>query len=304
MIGALPWPCYPAGSATGLVRRRAVAGRGHRPGRLRRRLTVPEFNPADVVLWPRPPPAPAPPLPALPFAPLPVVPVDQVAALQVAAFRANDRYLIEFIEEYGFCPYARKGRRLGQVFRYFHYASTPDSRPLVDLMHQVAADPKQLVVQVILPLVEVDGAAWTRFCADLVEHGNHALARDDRMATAALHPHLTYRDDNPFSLLTLFRRAPDPTIQWVRMDAVRALYAGRDGGTRAVAIEDVDALLARPPMTPLYDRIAQTNAVMARRLRVSWIDDLLASGSADAQREYHRILLDPRFDDSRAKEAP
>ncbi|MBM4346101.1 MAG: hypothetical protein FJ100_22235 [Deltaproteobacteria bacterium] len=258
------------------------------------------FDPEDIRTWPRlrPAPMPPPPLPALPFAPLPPLPPDQTEALRAAALHANDRYLADFVEAYGFCPYARKGRRLGQVFRYVHYASDADARPLVHLLHEVAADRRQLVVQVIVPLVEVGAEAWTRFCAALVEHGNCGLERDDRLATAALHPKLNYREDNPFSLLTLFRRAPDPTIQWVRMDAVRALYAGRDGGTRAVSPEEVDALLARPPMTPLYDRIAHTNAAMARRLRVAWVEELLAGFRADAQREYQRILLDPRFDET------
>lgn len=253
---------------------------------------------AEFATWPRldlrqlPPP----PLPALPFEPLPALPAAQIEQLKAAAMRANDRYLVDFVEEYGFCPYARKGRRLGQVFRYFYYATDADAQPLADLMRRVAADRQQAVVQVVLPLVDADGEAWTRFCGALVEYANHPLGRDDRMATAALHPRLSYRTDNPFSLLTLFRRAPDPTIQWVRMDAVRALYEGRGDGTRAVAIEDIDALLAKPPMTPLYDRIAITNQAMARRLRVQWIEELLAGYSADAQREYHRILLDRAFD--------
>lgn len=250
----------------------------------------------DMSTWPRPQPLPPPALPDLPFAPLPSLPAAQREALREAAFRANDRYLIDFVEAYGFCPFARKGRRLGQVQRYFHYADGQDARPLVELMRQIAADPQQAVVQVVLPLVEVDGPAWTRFCSELTEHANHALAREDRMATAALHPNLGYRTDNPYALLTLFRRAPDPTIQWVRMDAVRALYAGRDGGTRAMSQEDIDELLARPPMTPLYERIAVTNASMARRLRIEFIDDLLASYHNDARQAYHSILLDPRFD--------
>lgn len=258
---------------------------------------IPALDPDDVATWPPPQFALVPPpLPSLPCEPLPPLPAAQIEALQQAAFAANDRYLLEFVEAYGFCPYASKGRRLGQVHRYLHYADSTDAAPLVALMHRIAADPQQAVVQVVMPLLEVSGRAWTQFCQDLTAHANHALARENRMATAALHPTLDYRTDNPFSLLTLFRRAPDPTIQWVRLDAVRALYEGRDGGTRAVSLDRVDELLARPPMTPLYDRIAITNATMARRMRVEFIDQLLAGYHADAQQAYHRILLDPRYD--------
>lgn len=259
---------------------------------------TPAVDPNDMTTWPHPhlPPQPPPPRPALLGQPLPPLPAAQIEALREAAFAANDRYLIDFVEAYGFCPYARKGRRLGQVHRYLHYADSTDTTPLVALMQRIAADPQQAVVQVVMPLLEVSGRAWTQFCQDLTTHANHDLPRDDRMATAALHPKLEYRTDNPFSLLTLFRRAPDPTIQWVRLDAVRALYEGRDGGTKAVSLDRVDELLARPPMAPLYDRIAITNAAMARRMRVEFIDQLLAGYHTEAQQAYHRILLDPRYD--------
>lgn len=258
----------------------------------------PALAPNDVRIWPRPElrPPPPPPRPCLPAEALPPLPAAQIDALREAAFAANDRYLIDFVETYGFCPYARKGRRLGQVHRYLHYADTTDTAPLVALMQRIAADPQQAVVQVVMPLLEVSGREWIQFCQDLTTHANHELDRENRMATAALHPKLSYRTDNPFSLLTLFRRSPDPTIQWVRLDAVRALYEGRDGGTRAISLDQVDELLARPPMAPLYDRIAITNATMARRMRVEFIDQLLAGYHADAQQAYHRILLDPRFD--------
>lgn len=254
--------------------------------------------PAATVAWPQLqiPPRLAPPLPAAPWTALPALPYGQRMALADACQRANDKYLIDFVEEYGFCPYARKGRRLGQVHRYVHYADSTDVLPLVRRMHAIAADRRQVVVQVVLPMVEVEPRAWVSFVQALTDHANFSLARDDRMGTAALHPQLAYSDLNAFSLIPLFRRAPDATIQWVRLDAVRALYAGREGGTRAVALEDIDALLAQPLRTPLYDRIAATNATMARRLRLEVVDGWLAEMHAEARRAYEAVLFDQRWD--------
>lgn len=248
--------------------------------------------------WPRPNLSSLPPprRPPRPFDVLPALSAGQREAIEREAGRVNERYLTEFIEAYGFCPYAKKGRQLGQIRRYMHFANQDTVSQLVTLMHAIAADASQVVVQVVLPLVEVEPEDWQRFVGELTEHGNAALARDDRMGTAALHPGLNYSDINPFSMLTLFRRAPDPTIQWVRLDAVRALYEGRGGGTRAVSLEDIDALLSRPVMTPLYDRIAITNARMARRLKLDHVERLLADYADDGRRAYHQILLDPRLD--------
>ena len=104
-------------------------------------------------------------------------------------------------------------------------------------------------------------------------------------------------DDNPFSLIPLFRRSPDPTIQWVRLDQVEALYKGRESGTKYLDLADVERHLARTDVAPpLYDRIAQTNAKMARRLGVDRIEKTLARFSDDAQRAYAEVLLDESLD--------
>ncbi len=257
-----------------------------------------EWSPEDFEAWSRikTKPLPPPPPPALVFDPLPDLTDLQRDALAREAQRVNERYLVEFVEEYGFCPFAKKGRRLGQIYRYVHFAETESVATLVALMQKIAADPAQVVVQVVLPMIDVAPDAWRRFVSDLTDFANLPLARDDRMGCAALHPLMPYSDLNPFSMLTLFRRSPDATIQWVRLDAVRALYAGRSGGTQLMTLAEADEWLKRPPMTPLYDRIAITNARMARRLRLETIERLLAGYAADATDRYHRVLLNPAYD--------
>lgn len=204
----------------------------------------------------------------------------------------NDRYVQEFVEEYGFCPFAKRGRRLGQIHRYVHFAHAESVTELTTLMHRITSDPSQVVVQVVLPLIEIGPREWHRFVTKVSEFANFDLPRDDRMGTAALHLTLTYTDANPFSMLTLFRRSPNPTIQWVRLHGVRKLYEGRSGGTRVMTLADMDTPLAKPPMTPLYDRIAITNARMARRMRLETIEAMLAEYADDATRSYQRILWD------------
>ena len=232
-----------------------------------------------------------------PWEPLPALPLEVKDAIFEQALRANDRYLEEFIESYAFCPFSREGRRAGQTARYCHYAETAEVEPLLELMIRIAADPRQAVAQVILPFVEVDPAAWCRFCDDLTALGHRRMSGPDVLAFAALHPDLPFGLDTPYALVPLFRRAPDPTIQWVRLESLADLYRGRESGDVFVAPEDVAALLAGKPHRPaLYDRVAETNASMARRLSVARCVGMLASITADARRSDQRILLEAELE--------
>jgi hypothetical protein len=115
------------------------------------------------------------------------------------------------------------------------------------------------------------------------------------LAFAALHPRLRYNADSAAALVPLFRRAPDPTIQWVRLDAIHAIYEGRDDDTRFVDLADAEAYVkSAPPRASLYDRIADANAAEAARLGVARLEAMLAEISEDARRGYERILRDAR----------
>jgi hypothetical protein len=230
-----------------------------------------------------------------PYAPLPPISGTAEAALSAEALRLNDRYLHEHIEGHGFCPFARGGRLAGETSRYVHYADTASVDPLLDLMARVAADPKQVVAQVILPLVEVSPEAWIRFVDELTALGHARLGQRAVLAFAALHPRLRYLEGSPAALVPLFRRAPDPTIQWVRLDAIHAIYEGRDDDTRFVDLADAESYLkSATPRASLYDRIADANAAEAARLGVARLEAMLADIAEDGRRSYERILRDVR----------
>jgi hypothetical protein len=212
--------------------------------------------------------------------------------LEAEALRVNDRYLHEFIEGSSFCPYARQGRRAGQTKRYVHLAETLDLQPLLELFARICSDPQQVVAQVILPMVEVEPEAWRRFCMDLTDLG-HAHIQQLVLACAPLHPALPFVESNMYGMVPLFRRAPDPTIQWVRLDGLDALYAGRGSDNQFLKPEDIAALLNanRPSRPPLYDVVCKTNAAMARRLTIERVVKTLDEIAHDGRRAYAQILL-------------
>ncbi len=240
--------------------------------------------------------------PIAPFEPAPHVSAATRDAIVKTALRVNERYLHEFIEEFSFCPFARGGRVAGQTTRYVHYADTTDVAPLVALMHRIAADPKQVVAQVILPIVQVTPADWVRFCDELTAYAHEMLGGPPVLAFAALHPALPYNTDNPQATIPLFRRSPDPTIQWVRLDALSALYEGRNAEDRYVDPAEMMAYVVRTAHArpSLYDRVADTNAKMARHIGLARVEQLLAAYATDARQSYERLLL---ADDAAASDA-
>ncbi len=229
----------------------------------------------------------------LPFDAAPVVSSAARDAIERVALEANDRYLYEFLEKYAFCPFARQGREAGTSVRYVYYADTPSLEPLLELMEQIVGNTEHVVSQVIMPALEVDPVVWSRFCHELTALGHARLGGESVLAVAPLHPALSFESHNAFALVPLFRRTPDPTIQWVRLDGLEALYKGRDRGKRYLESPQILQLLTgAKPRTPLYDRVAQTNMSMARRLTIDKVVAMLGDIYAETHRKYVRILLE------------
>lgn len=213
-------------------------------------------------------------------------------AILAEALRANNRYLEEFLEAYAFCPFARGGRLAGTSIRRTHYYDGKEPDALLEMMVEVAADKDRVVTQVILPLIDVAPQSWRDFCHLLTDRGHERLGGDPVLAVAPLHPNLSYQVTNANTVITLFRRTPDPTIQWVRLDALAEIYEGRTGSERFVPPERVLEVLLQGPARPgLYERIAETNLAMARRLGFENIERLLREISEQAQENYKRLIL-------------
>lgn len=236
------------------------------------------------------------PIPTVPFAALPALPEATKRALEAAALESNDRYLETFLEPNSFCPFSRGGRTRGQTLRLVYYADTTDFAPFLERIVEAASDPSKVVIQVIMPLIEVTPEAWSRFCHEATAAGNELLRAGagggkDVFAIAPLHPELAYSTVNHFALIPLLRRTPDPTIQWVRLDALEALYEGRTGDTEYVDLANLAAYLTQPKRSPLFERIAETNLKMAQRLGIPEVERTLRELWRSAQERYARILL-------------
>lgn len=228
-----------------------------------------------------------------PWTPLAPLAEDTWATIQRAALHANDRYLSEVVEAWAFCPFARAGREAGSSVREVHRIDQGDEvEGLLRRFADVAAREEHTVTQVLLPLAEALPDDFSAFCHALTAAGNARLPRP-ALACAPLHPGLSYEVANPYALVPLFRRAPDPTIQWVRLDGLEAIYEGCTSGTVCPTPEELEILLRDgvKPARKLYDRVVMTNAQMAKRLGIARIEGLLREISDEAHKSYALALL-------------
>jgi len=208
---------------------------------------------------------------------------------QETALRANDVYLEQFVEGHNLCPYAREGRRRGETHRLVHFQTTSDLEELLEVFVRCAADPTCVVMQVIFPDLEVDCAAWIEFCHRVTKLGHGRRGGPDVMANAALHPCLPYHQATPYTLIPLFRRAPDPTIQWVRLTHLEKLYAGRAKGSTFIDPAQIMDFLEAKVTKSLYDRVAEANQQTAVRLGVAHLEQQLHALYSETKSHYRGI---------------
>lgn len=211
------------------------------------------------------------------------------AELTRIALAANDRYLVDVLERHAFCPFVREGRKQGQTERHVLIARTRDVAVLLPLFERAVSTERE-VTQVIFPAAQVSPEAFRAFALEITQACHAQLGVGPKLAIAPLHPAASYRTESAFALVPLFRRAPDPTLQWVSLAALDAIYGGRESDSQYIDPVDLAAFAAAEPPPRLYDRIADTNFDLAERLGVDKIEAQLREIHEEAQQAYADVL--------------
>lgn len=228
---------------------------------------------------------------ALPL--LPSVDCARLERLTEVALRFSDAYTQDFVERYFLCPFAREGRKRGESRTAVVWHSEGDEAKLLAPLFGALCDPSLVVLQVVFPHLTVKPEYWVEFCARLSSRAHALAGAPATFAVAALHPRLSYRTETPYGLIPLFRRAPDPTLQWVRLSTLEELHRGREKGSSFVDAAHLLALLTDERVAPsLYDKVAQSNQDTLERLGLQRLVSELEQLHRGAQRDYDRILSD------------
>jgi len=187
-------------------------------------------------------------------------------ALERASAELNARYTLEIVEPHVFCPFAKSARVSGR------------SRVVVDVAAQLApggvwwesaaalaTDVHVEVVQFVFPLVDVSADQWTDECKQITRLFHAERAGASVYAVAAFHPRTG--GAKPSRTVDLLRRTPDPTMQWLRLDALERVKDGRDDRDRFLP-PDPEALFQllnaskRPSLSKQIE--AQNDATVGR----------------------------------------
>jgi hypothetical protein len=185
-----------------------------------------------------------------------------------AALARNDRYLREFVEALNLCPFAKRCREEGRLVRRVIL----DDYLLPAVLRAVAEidtmPEKQCEVALLLLPGFADGPhAFQELCAQARRPLRH-------FHCVAFHPELKadFSDEN--RLVQFLRRAPDPTLQLVRVATLDRVRGERTGGTvyvRDTAAKDIHV----PPS--LSEEIARANLATVLEQGPATVTGLLQS---------------------------
>jgi hypothetical protein len=179
------------------------------------------------------------------------------------------------VERFGICPFAEPALTAGHVAR--RVIREPErARAAID---ELAADATIEVALLIFPTVTSSAEAFDAWCAPL-------RAANPAFVAAVFHPASAYDLATPAQAVGFFRRAPDPTLQLVR---VSALDAVRGSGGKFMFDFSPAAwaeLKKREHRLPTSERIARDNHALLMREGISTLQAIYDDIRADRERSY------------------
>jgi hypothetical protein len=189
--------------------------------------------------------------------------------------RILDRYLIEVVERYELCPWARAARLGGEVAAAVLWGAPADD-DWIAAAGALLARPGARVAMVVAPELAI-APAGLRALRDRV------AARLPRAGVADFHPAAALDLATPARLVPFLRRAPDPLLQLVPLaplDAVRAAPPAADRARQAQLLGGGGP----PPRAGAAERIAAGNhaTVLAHAGEIAAVLDEIAADRAAA----------------------
>jgi len=228
----------------------------------------------------------------------PALSTDFIRDLERATLKVYERYAVEVVEAFGFCPWARSSRESGGVVLRVVFSDNPDhfaeTLALLSELHEGArgGDSDVDIALFVYPLLDLERLAFEDFVRRLRARAEAASPKLDAFAMAAFHPTADADLSHPDRLVPFVRRSPDPTLQLVRNGALSAIK-GLSQGTAFVDIAalSLDALraLSEPSPLPVRERIAEKNLLTVREVGPEAVQATL-SDIAREREELHEQL--------------
>jgi hypothetical protein len=164
--------------------------------------------------------------------------------------RVFERYLVEVVEKYDFCPWARVARDKGELAVDVVWG-TPTVDAWVTAASELFTRPGIQVVMVIAPELSITAA-------DLHGVRGEVAARIPTAGVAEFHPLATLDLGTPARLVPFVRRSPDPLLQLVPLALLDNVRATSPAAARAMQAQILGGRAA-PPRQDAATRIAAAN---------------------------------------------
>jgi len=207
--------------------------------------------------------------------------------------RINTRYLVEIVEEYDFCPWAKRVRGTPRFRREILWGDSDNvslHEKIGRYVEEIAQTSEVEIALLIFPKLKLSARDFRSLVA--VVGKTHAALHprgELPLAMACFHPSAEADMQTAARLVPFIRRSPDPTIQLVRRETIAKVSnadSASGGSVFADNLESFLPLLKTPPKPSLTDRIAQTNLDTVSRVSATHIESILADIAADRDRSY------------------
>jgi hypothetical protein len=200
-------------------------------------------------------------------------------ARRAEVMRVFKRYLVEVVEAYDLCPWARSARDNGEVAADVLWG-TPSLDAWVAMAEALLARRSTRVAMVIAPELVVTPT-------ELHAVRGEVAARLPYAGIAEFHPAGVLDLATPARLVPFVRRSPDPLLQLVPLALLEGVRAQPSASSLAAQAQMLGGRAA-PPRPDVADRIAATNHATVTRAR----DEILATLdaiAADREASYARV---------------
>lgn len=196
--------------------------------------------------------------------------------------RILERYLVEVVERYELCPWARTTREHGELAAGILWG-TPSLDAWVAEVERLLAVPSARVVMVIAPELAISREA-------LGAVRDRVAARIPSAGVAEFHPTAALDLATAARLVPFLRRSPDPLLQLVPLSLIHAAREAARTGSPAAGLAQQATMLgghAASPRTGLTERIAAGNHATVAEAHAA-ITAIFEAIAADRRAAYAR----------------
>jgi hypothetical protein len=198
--------------------------------------------------------------------------------------RIHQRFLVEVIEKLNLCPWAQGTRSSGALRR----AVILEQDPVDEILR---FDEKTLVGILIWPRFFEGPEKFEELLREVRQKEELRRGARSPFVTALFHPQLAYSTATADQLVPLFRRSPDPSVQFIRHAALQAVRSATPSGKFMFdfSAEAWAELERRQDKLPVSDQIAHDNAVTVEKLGAARLLAHYEEIRADRDRSYARF---------------